>query len=112
MDILIDEIKKNVRLKFTAWVLENDDFVGRDMCGFAHVHVNPARGAIYKNLVRQGFASKGVYKGYDVSIHKFLDRDISKAIGQSITAREVIATAIADVLQLNGEKAYMSSRLD
>ena len=78
--------------------------VSEGACGFAWVNIKPATSSFARWMKKQGLARPdSYYGGITVWISEF---------GQSITRKEAYGSAFAKVLQNNGIKAYMSSRMD
>jgi len=74
-------------------------------CGFAWVTIKPARGALVKEMKRQGIGRKGPHGGWQVW-------NPSKSYTQDCSAMAAGAGAYADVLSEYGINAITGSRLD
>jgi hypothetical protein len=74
-------------------------------CGFAWVHISPARGPIVAELKKQGKGHKSYHGGWDVSM-------VHLTQTQSVEIKEAGARAYAEVLKANGVTCYADSRLD
>ena len=83
--------------------LVREYFVSDGVCGFASVTVKPANCKFAKYLVANGLGRKGYGGGVCMSIRDF---------NQSLTKKEAYAYAFASVLNENGIKAYVESRMD
>ena len=74
-------------------------------CGFAWVTIKPARGALVKELKRQGIGHKGTYGGWQVW-------NPSGNMTQDCSAKAAGAMAFAKVLGDHNVNAIAGSRLD
>jgi len=83
--------------------LVREYFVADGVCGFASVTVKPANCKFAKYLVANGLGRKSFSGGVSMSIRQF---------NQSLTKKEAYAYAFASVLNENGIKAYVESRMD
>ena len=77
--------------------------VNDGVCGFASVIVKPANCKFAKYLQAQGLGRKHYYGGLSMSVRDF---------NQSLQKKEAYAYAFAKVLEQNGVKAYVESRMD
>jgi hypothetical protein len=77
--------------------------VNDGVCGFASVIVKPANCKFAKYLQEQGLGRKHYYGGLSMSVRDF---------NQSLQKKEAYAYAFAKVLEQNGVKAYVESRMD
>ena len=78
-------------------------FVESGVCGFAGVVIKPARGKFVSYLKGLDKGYKHYYGGYYVPVREF---------GQSLTRKEAYARAFAKVLDEEGLKCYVDSRMD
>ncbi len=78
-------------------------FVESGVCGFAGVVIKPARGKFVSYLKDLDKGYKHYYGGYYVPVREF---------GQSLTRKEAYAEAFAKVLDEEGLKCYVDSRMD
>jgi hypothetical protein len=83
--------------------LVREYFVSDGVCGFASVTVKPANSKFAKFLIANGLGRKGYGGGVCMSIRQF---------NQSLQKKEAYAYAFASVLNENGIKAYVESRMD
>ena len=79
-------------------------FVEGGVCGFAWVHIDPARGAFVNWCKANKRGGKSYYGGYD------LRED--GGYGQSLQRKEAFCGAFAEVLRKYGINAYAQSRMD
>ena len=77
--------------------------VNDGVCGFAGVVIKPARGKFVSYLKGLDKGYKHYYGGYYVPVREF---------GQSLTRKEAYAEAFAKVLDEEGLKCYVDSRMD
>lgn len=78
-------------------------FVSEGACGFAWVHISPARGPFVSWCKKNELGHNAYKGGWDIWIGEF---------GQSIARKEAYAAAAAEVLRKYGINAYANSRLD
>jgi hypothetical protein len=82
------------------------EFVSDGVCGFAWVHITPARGPFVSWCKKRGPHPIGYtssYGGYDISM---------RMGNQSMQRKEAAGLAFAKVLNKYGINAYMASRMD
>ena len=82
-------------------------------CGFASVHIKPARGQFVKFLKENDLGHSGYPTGYDISWHDVIKGH--KASGsQSMDLKEHVMQAVADRLKvyLKDHTIYMTSMAD
>jgi hypothetical protein len=112
---VIEDAKLAAKKSYNEFVAKNPGFMQRDCCGFAGVIVKTprgrrAKGNFYDYLIAEDYATKGWRPGtLDISVYKFAD---GLDLNQSITIREVIARAVAEVFAENGISANVWSRMD
>lgn len=79
-------------------------FVDGGVCGFAWVHISPARGPFVKWCKDNGIGHKSYYGGFDISVREG---------GQSLERKLAYAEAFATALRAFGvTSAYADSRMD
>lgn len=79
-------------------------------CGFATIHISPARGPLVTYFKKNGMGHKSYYGGYDVSWWEFAS--VSGPWVQSMTIGESAASAAASVAREYGIECYTQSRMD
>jgi len=70
------------------------------------VHIDPARGKFVNYCKNNNIGSKGVYRGYSISM------GMIDPSSQSMQRKEAAGAAFANVLDNHGISAYMHSRMD
>lgn len=80
-------------------------------CGFAWVKIRPATGSFVKYLKKKGIGDKAWNGGWDIWSSQVTD-SMRVRQSQSMTLKENVCWAFADVLQKHGIKAYGQSRAD
>ena len=83
-----------------------EEVVEDGVCGFAWINT-PGTGSFAGFLKDNDYASKSVYKGYDIWSSALYDY-----YGQSMERKEAAMRAAVEVFQKYGIKCYMSSRMD
>ena len=79
-------------------------FVDDGVCGFASVQIKPANSKFAKFLLDRQLARKDSYRGgIAMPVREF---------NQSLQKKEAYAYAFSSVLNANGVKSYVESRLD
>lgn len=82
-----------------------EHYVSEGLCGFAWVHINPARGKFITYCKKNNIGRKGTYGGWVIPARGPFD-------SQSIERKEAYAYAFSAVLREHGLNSSVSSRLD